>query len=45
MCRLVEEQFHLLKSYMKTKGWSQSFAVNAKKEQVHLLFSNDYKEI
>lgn len=45
ICRLVEEGFHLRKSYMKTKGWSENFAVNVKKEEVCFLFSNYYKEI
>ena len=45
ICRLVEEGFHLRKSYMKTKGWSENFAVNVKKEEVCYLFSNYCKEI
>ena len=45
VCGLGEEEFHLRKSYMKTKGWSENFAVNIKREEVHLLFSNYYKGI
>ena len=45
ICRLVEEEFYFRKSYMKTKGWSENFAVNVKKEEVCFLFSNYYKEI
>ena len=30
---------------MKAKGWSESYTVNVKKEEVRLLFSNYYKEI
>ena len=45
ICRLVEEEFYLRKSYMETKGRSENFAVNVKKEEVRLLFSNYYKEI
>ena len=45
ICCLVEEEFHFRKSYMKTKGWSENFAVNVKKEEVCFLFSNYYKEI
>ena len=45
ICRLVEEEFHLFKSYMKTKDWSENFAINVKEEEICLLFSNYYKEI
>ena len=35
VCGLGEEEFHLRKSYMKTKGWSENFAVKVKREEVH----------
>ena len=44
ICRLVEEEFHLHKSYMKANGWSEYFAVNVKMKEVHSHFSNYYKK-
>ena len=34
ICRLVEEEIHLLKHHMKTIGWSEKFAVDMKKESL-----------
>ena len=45
ICCLVEEEFHLGKHNMKTIGWSEIFAVEIKKEEVHLLFANYYRKI
>ena len=45
ICRLVEEKFDLRKCYLKTKCWSENFAVDVNKKEVRLLFNNYYKEI
>ena len=45
ICRLVEEKFDLSKCYLKTKCWSENFAVDVNKKEVRLLFNNYYKEI
>ena len=44
ICRLVEKEFYLHKSYMKANGWSEYFDVNVKKKEVHSHFSNYYKK-
>ena len=38
ICCLIEEEFHLQKYNMKRIGKYEKFAIDIKKEEVHLLF-------
>ena len=40
ICRLVEEEFHLLKQSLKTIGWSEKSAVDIKNENLDLIITD-----